>query len=130
MQGHSHVNMGVSPSGVDNSHRAEILKQLEADMFYIFMIWNKSLNIHTLVYDLQRNVLFEDDDIEVKILDDELMGAFLSDAIEKVQKKKATKYKVKRYGEREAVSQYSLRDYYGYYDDLYGLNQMQEEYYS
>ena len=38
MQGHSHVNMGVSPSGVDDKHRQQILNQLEPDMFYIFMI--------------------------------------------------------------------------------------------
>jgi hypothetical protein len=87
MQGHSHVNMGVSPSGVDDKHRQQILEQLEKGMFYIFMIWNKSLTVHTLVYDMARNVLYEDRDVEVKLLGGEGMDEFLADAREKVQKK-------------------------------------------
>ena len=87
MQGHSHVNMGVSPSGVDDRHRQQILDQLDDSMFYIFMIWNKKLDMHTLIYDMERNILYEDKDIEVKILDDEEMEGFLADANTKVQKK-------------------------------------------
>ena len=41
MQGHSHVNMGVTPSGVDENLYESILAQLDDTMFYIFMIWNK-----------------------------------------------------------------------------------------
>ena len=69
MQGHSHVNMAPSPSGVDLTHQEKILDQLENDMFYIFMIWNKSFKRNIKIYDLQKNVLFEDGDVEVKILD-------------------------------------------------------------
>lgn len=90
MQGHSHVNMGVSPSGVDSNHRQKILEQLDSDMFYIFMIWNKSLSIHTIVYDMERNVLYEDKDVEVKLLGDET-EKFLNDVKEKVQKKSMVK---------------------------------------
>jgi len=86
MQGHSHVNMGVLPSGVDDKHRQQILEQLEPDMFYLFMIWNKSLSIHTLIYDMKRNVLYEDKDVEVRLLGDDDMDKFLADAKEKVQK--------------------------------------------
>ena len=86
MQGHSHVNMGVSPSGVDDKHRQQILDQLEPDMFYIFMIWNKSLTVHTLIYDMARNILYEDNDVSVKLIDDEGMDEFLADANKKVQK--------------------------------------------
>jgi hypothetical protein len=46
MHGHSHCNMSVSPSGVDSHHREQIIEQLDGDMFYIFMIWNKSLSVH------------------------------------------------------------------------------------
>ena len=87
MQGHSHVNMSVSPSGVDDRHRQKILDQLEPDMFYIFMVWNKRLEIHTLIYDMERNILYEDKDITVKLLGGEEMDDFLSDARDKVQKK-------------------------------------------
>ena len=87
MQGHSHVNMGVSPSGVDSGHREQILGQLDDDMFYIFMIWNKRLEIHTLIYDMENNILYEDDDISVKIVGDDSLDVFLEDARQKIQKK-------------------------------------------
>jgi len=93
MQGHSHVNMGVSPSGVDNGHREQILDQLDANMFYIFMIWNKRLETHTLIYDMENNILYEDDDITVKIAGDESLEAFLADAEKKVQKKSSARGK-------------------------------------
>ena len=86
MQGHSHVNMSVSPSGVDDKHRQQILEQLEQDMFYIFQIWNKSLSVHTLIYDMARNVLYEDKDVEVNLLGCDGMDEFLADAKEKVKK--------------------------------------------
>ena len=50
------------------------------------MIWNKSMSVHTLVYDMARNILYEDKDVSVKLLGDEAMDAFLADAKEKVQK--------------------------------------------
>jgi hypothetical protein len=91
MQGHSHVNMSVSPSGVDDNHRKQILEQLESDMFYIFMVWNKSLNIHTLIYDMSQNILYENKDIDVKLLMGEGMEDFLTDVRAKVQKHSAVK---------------------------------------
>ena len=86
MQGHSHNNMGVSPSGVDNNHRQQILDQLEPEMYYVFMIWNKSLSIHALVYDMQHNVLYENNDVEVKLLGDDMVDLFLADAKTKIKK--------------------------------------------
>ena len=116
MQGHSHVNMGVSPSGVDSGHREKILSQLDGDMFYIFMVWNKRLETHTLIYDMARNVLYDDDDVEVKIVGDDSMDVFLADAKEKVQKKKAVAYKgkVKKAKTEIPETQSSL------WDQLYG----------
>lgn len=67
VQGHSHVNMSPSPSAVDISHQEAIFKQLKGSMFYIFMIWNKSLNHNIKIFDLQNNTLYEDEDIFVKI---------------------------------------------------------------
>jgi len=129
MQGHSHVNMGVSPSGVDSSHRAKILEQLEPNMFYIFMIWNKSLSVHTLIYDMERNILYEDQDVDVKIQGDEEMDIFLSDAKEKVQKRGVTttkpsrKIHVKKRPKRQIQSEFDAdlmeHGYYPY--DIYDL---------
>jgi len=87
MQGHSHVNMGVSPSGTDEKHRQQILEQLDPNMFYIFMIWNKSLSVHTLIYDMARNILYENKDVAVQLLGGDSMDEFLTDAREKVRKK-------------------------------------------
>ena len=68
MQGHSHVNMPTSPSSVDLNHQEEILNMLGDEDFYIFMIWNKSFTSTNKVYDLKKNILFEDRDITVKII--------------------------------------------------------------
>jgi len=102
MQGHAHVNMGVSPSGVDDRHRQQILEQLEDGMFYIFMVWNKRLEVHTLIYDMERNILYDDKDVEVKLLGNEGMDEFLADAREKVQKKTFKKSKTETAKERLA----------------------------
>lgn len=58
MQGHSHVNMDVTPSSVDTSLYDRILEQLDDDMFYIFMIWNKRKEKTIKIYDLAKNIFF------------------------------------------------------------------------
>jgi len=127
MQGHSHNNMGVSPSGVDDTHRQQILDQLDPDMFYVFMIWNKSLAVHALVYDMSRNILYEDKDVEVKLLSGDDLDVFLADAKSKVKKSghKKSKRGAKDHNtnplgidteldEFENYRQYSLYGAYGY----------------
>jgi hypothetical protein len=111
MQGHSHVNMSVTPSGVDDNHRKQILEQLESDMFYIFMIWNKSLNINTLIYDMANNVLYENKDVDVKQIIEEDMDEFLTDAREKVQKRVAVT-KPKKTKKQERLEQIQLQEFY------------------
>lgn len=73
MQGHSHVNMGTTPSGVDLTHQEKILEQLENDMFYIFLIWNKKDDRTIKIYDFAKNILFETSDIEV-LVDEQDIG--------------------------------------------------------
>jgi len=91
MQGHSHVNMSVSPSGVDTSLYDRILNQLDDTMFYIFLIWNKRGEKTVKIYDLAKNILFETSDVDVHILGDGFdMNAFLTDAKGKVQTKSVT----------------------------------------
>jgi len=126
MQAHSHVNMGVSPSGVDDKHRQQILEQLEPDMFYIFMIWNKTLSVHTLVYDMAQNILYENDDVDVAILESEDMEEFLADANEKVNKPGYTKKYDKNKTERGKHI-----PLYGEFEDIdYGMpSNMYDQYY-
>jgi len=81
MQGHSHVNMGVSPSSVDMEHKESIIRQLDGDMFYIFMIWNKQMKRDITIYDCGENVFYENKDVEIKMYDsDGGLDAFIKEA--------------------------------------------------
>lgn len=81
MQGHSHVNMGTSPSPVDTALYDRILEQLDDKMFYIFMIWNKKGDKTIKIYDMAKNILFETSDCKVEILDDGTgLEKFITDA--------------------------------------------------
>lgn len=87
-QGHSHVNMGVSPSGVDTSHQEKIVEQLEDDMFYIFMIWNKRHDVFSKIYDMKKNIMFESSDVTVDVVSDgERMSEFMKNAKAIVEKR-------------------------------------------
>ena len=59
--GHSHVNMGVSPSGVDTKYQDDILKNLND--FYIFGIFNKREDNYLIIYDVTNNIVYENKDI-------------------------------------------------------------------
>ena len=71
MQGHSHVTMPTTPSTVDLSLYERILDQLDDDMFYIFMIYNKNGSKTIKIYDMRENVLFETTDVTVSVLKEE-----------------------------------------------------------
>lgn len=91
MQGHSHVNMGVSPSGVDTSHQEKILEQISEDDYYIFMIWNKKYEHFVRIFDLKNNTLYETADVDVFIGDTGVdLQAFINGAKEIVTKKTYT----------------------------------------
>ena len=59
--GHSHVNMDVSPSGVDLTYQQDIIKNLQD--FYIFAIFNKKGSNWCAIYDVEDNIVYEDADI-------------------------------------------------------------------
>jgi hypothetical protein len=69
-QGHSHVNFGATPSGVDTNYYREMLQVLPKNDFYIFMILNKSRQYSIFIYDLAANTIFETNDIDIVIGDD------------------------------------------------------------
>lgn len=60
---HSHVNMGVSPSGVDRTYQNQVIQN--EDKFFIFMIWNKKGDVWSTIVDVEDNILYEDADIDV-----------------------------------------------------------------
>ena len=121
MQGHSHVNMGTTPSSVDTNLYDQILAQLEDDMFYIFLIWNKRNEKTINIYDLAKNVLFETADVTVKVREDDIgMERFLKDSKEMVQDKKYTPT-TPPYGKP-----YGYGGYYGTYNKT-GSNSVTEK---
>ena len=63
MQGHSHVRMSTTPSGTDLADQQAIVSMLKPDSFYVFMIWNKSLNVTIKIFDMKNNTLFETGDV-------------------------------------------------------------------
>lgn len=101
--GHSHVNMGVTPSGTDDKYQQDMLGRLNGDglteeakqrmkeamgdmAFYIFMIFNKSGSHNVRVFDYWGNTYYEGDEITVEHEPDELAD-FLAEAKSKVSTK-------------------------------------------
>ena len=64
---HSHVNMGVTPSGTDLTFRKDRLSQLGDQEYYIFQIMNKSGKISSQVYDFENNILYETEDVKTLV---------------------------------------------------------------
>jgi hypothetical protein len=56
--GHSHVNMGVTPSGVDEQFYQDILSQVND--YFIITITNKSNAYTVRFYDIENNILYSD----------------------------------------------------------------------
>lgn len=85
-QAHSHVNMGTGASSVDMDNQASTVKNMGGKGFYLFQIWNKSLDINSFLYDLDNNVFYDKNDIEVVVEDDEFgtITEFISSLKDKV----------------------------------------------
>ena len=83
--GHSHVNMAVSPSGVDMTYRKNILGNFATpgagdDYFYIFIITNKKGDISGEIYDLSNNALYATNEIEFSVIEIEDIKRRIKDA--------------------------------------------------
>lgn len=83
-QGHSHVNMGAFPSGTDTNYYNDMIQVLSKNDFYIFMILNKSGDMYILLYDLAKNIVYNKNDIDVKII-----ATGTADLIAHINKEKA-----------------------------------------
>ena len=58
-QGHSHVNMGVTPSGVDEQFYQDLLTQVND--YFIITVTNKNKAYTTRFYDIANNILYSND---------------------------------------------------------------------
>lgn len=103
MQGHSHVNMGVTPSGTDTSLYDKYLEQLDDTMFYIFLIWNKKGEQTVWIYDMAKNIKFETADVNVQILHNgDGLTQFVTDA-DAMVKTSTYKYSGTTYGNTQTT---------------------------
>lgn len=84
--GHSHVNMHVSPSGVDDKYRNDVVTQLPKptkgeDVYYIFLIINRQHEWSAEIYDLTNNALYSTDDIGIEVqVGDTTIDKFIQEA--------------------------------------------------
>lgn len=69
-QGHSHVNMSVTPSGVDENFYQDLLSQVRD--YYIILVTNKRSDYHIRFYDMENNIVYTD--VELKVLLDNGTG--------------------------------------------------------
>lgn len=123
MQGHSHVRMGTSPSTIDQHLYDSIIQQLEGDMFYIFLIWNKENARTIMIYDMKKNVVYETADIDILVRTvDGGTWDFLKDAEKKLKKKTYTTPATTNYSGNYGGSYGGYGSgYYGRWaDDYYG----------
>ena len=67
-QGHSHVNMGVSPSATDVENWHNLTKLVRDDGYYIFCIANKKGSIEFHLADKKLGVMFEPKEIDYAVL--------------------------------------------------------------
>lgn len=128
VQGHSHVNMPVSPSGTDIEHQQEILDQMSGDMFYIILIVNKDMDIYVKIVDLLSNLIFESADVTYSIQGFGL-GEFLDEIKTNVKNRVPKSYgkpsgKTKKYTKSEKKYQElsdddGPDDFYDKYNRLY-----------
>ena len=62
--GHSHVNMGVFASIVDENQQYEEVMH-KGKGFYFFQIWNKRNEIKSFFYDIDNKIYYTDENIEM-----------------------------------------------------------------
>jgi hypothetical protein len=109
--GHSHVNMGVTPSSTDLKMYQQQVDELGDDQFYIFMIINKKGDMTVKIYDKLDNAYY--DSSEVTVCYPERYEEFWEEAQKMILKPQPTTITPPKY------PAYSSRypNYYGYDDD-------------
>lgn len=135
-QGHSHVNMGVTPSGTDNTLYRSILDGLSENDFYIFLITNKKKEVNFMIYDLAANLKYDNSDVVFFVGEDhsDVVDTFIKEADEVIEKFTATTTTATGgagkgsgssypsvYGSGYAGAGYSGK-HYGSYGSYYGNN--------
>lgn len=68
LHGHSHVNMNVFSSGIDDRYQKDLITKVEDGDYYIFFIMNKKMEICIFLYDFEQQIMFDKNDINFRIV--------------------------------------------------------------
>lgn len=119
MHGHSHVNMAVFSSGIDDGYQNDLIKNIKPGDYYIFLILNKKHEMKPILFDYSQNIMFEDKDIELHICSSE--NLIYDDWAEKIIKEKCKTKKetaIQRWQKQQnRNTQVEMKDMF---DDHYG----------
>ena len=116
MHGHSHVNMNVFSSGVDDQYQKDLITKVDDGDYYIFLIMNKKMEMCAFIYDFAQQVLFETSDIEIIIpfetikVNGEYEFPNIREWAKKELKEKATTERIYSY-QRDKNNRYPIRYY-------------------
>lgn len=122
-QAHSHVNMGTSPSGVDNDLYQQYCQQLDNEDFFIFMIFNKKNEFSCILYDKKNNLRYDTKDIDYKFGSQPNYKTWATKQLDTYCHKPVTKTYPKNYTNNKAYTQEEIdaeleEDYFRrYYSD-------------
>ena len=86
--GHSHVNMGVTPSGVDETYYSDLMTHVKD--YYITLIQNKSGQQHVRFYDKENNIVYTDIEIHPAFESGEIVSAWHAQYKDLVKEPKPT----------------------------------------
>ena len=139
-QAHSHVDMATSPSTTDINNQQNVVANTQGQGYKLFQIWNKKGEINSFFYDIENNMMYDKNDIDIDILDDSAFGTlkgFIEDAKTYVSteqprtpvggysQKPVTSFQQKKDSEYPKKSDpVQIKDYYkrqnpSYYEDYY-----------
>ena len=97
-QAHSHNTMSTTASTTDINYFTNTVKNMDGHGFKLFQIWNKSGDINSFFYDLDNNLLYDRNDIEIRISDSEFgtMDDFIKESKTMVEDMRPTQTAVKQ----------------------------------
>ena len=87
-QGHSHVNMSVTPSGVDEQFYQDLLTQVND--YFIITVTNKNKAYTTRFYDIANNILYSDVPIHILLEDGTELDTWFTKAKEQLHNRAVT----------------------------------------
>lgn len=116
---HTHPNMGVTPSGTDQSTIREKVENISN--FYIRIIGNKDLKFHIDLFDLENEMLYEEMSMYMRISDDYIIQYNKTGAtIIYPSNENAEKELDEKIIKKTTFPKVSRGIYGDYYDDYYG----------